>query len=229
MYTSIFFDLDDTLWDTQGNARECLQEIFADFDIGRFYPTFDDFFKVYMEGTEIYWGMYGRGEIDKPTLISKRFLYPFRQFAEVKEETTRQMSDELFRRIRTKTRLINGAIDLLDYLAPKYRLHIISNGFTEQLSTKVDKAGMGNYFEHILLSETIGVNKPDPAIYRHLLNMAGATPGEVIMVGDNITTDILGAKNSGIDQIWLNEKGMDNGGLIPTHTVSKLSEIKGIL
>lgn len=229
MYTTIFFDLDDTLWDTIGNAKQCLHELYNEYDISRFYPTFDDFYKVYFKNTEVLWEKYSKGLIDKPTIIHSRFRNPFIHFEEPTDEMADEMNSDFFKRITTKSTLIDGAIDLLDYLHDKYRMHIISNGFSELQDKKINGSGLGKYFDKIVLSDAIGVNKPNPLIFNHLLNKAGVSPSEVVMIGDNIDTDIMGAKNSGIDQVWFNPNNGNRKDILPTYTVQHLAEIKSIL
>ena len=198
MYTTIFFDLDDTIWDTMGNAKVCLNELFEDYDIDRYYDSFESFYEVYFNNTVLLWERYSHGLIDKQTIISERFSYPFRQFRGVAADMPAAMNDDFFRRIVTKTNLIDGAIEILDYLKGRYKMHIISNGFTELQSSKINGSGLGGYFEHIVLSDAVGFNKPDRRIFDYLLNTASVNSDEVIMIGDNINADIAGAKNVSI-------------------------------
>ena len=229
MYTTIFFDLDDTLWDTHGNAKLCLNELYNEYQINRFYPTFNDFHKIYSQRTEVLWSNYSKGTIDKPTLIQSRFRCPFIDFDEPTDEMADNMNRDFFERIATKTGLIEGTIDLLEYLHGKYKMHIISNGFSELQDKKINGAGLGKFFDKVILSDAVGVNKPNPIIFNHLLNEAKVPQSEVIMIGDNIDTDIAGAQNSGIDQIWFNPTNSNNNGISPTYTVQRLEEIKQIL
>lgn len=229
-YTTIFFDLDDTLWDTVNNAKESLSELYDAHNINRFYESFDDFYAVYSKYTTTLWEQYNHGHIDKPTLIKERFLAPFRSFGTITEKHALEMNEDFFARIATKKGLINGALEILDYLKPKYRMHIISNGFTELQDKKISGSGLGGYFDKVVLSDSLGINKPDPRIFNHLLNLAQTESSEVIMIGDNINTDILGAKNSGIDQIWFNpEQSSDQNNTNPNYEICSLLEIKNIL
>lgn len=229
MKTTIFFDLDDTLWDTIGNSRKTLEELYDEYEINRFYPTFIEFYEVYYNNTVSIWDQYSRGLIDKETLIRERFRFPFRQFSEMTDRKADEMNRDFFKQVEKKTGLIDGAIDLLDYLHPKYKMHIISNGFSEIQDNKINNSGLGGYFEHVVLSDVIGVNKPHPKIYHYLLTTARVKPEEVIMIGDNIKTDIAGAQGVGIEQIWFNERNEEAENIKPTYEVKKLYEIKSIL
>lgn len=229
MKTTIFFDLDDTLWDTIGNARLCLNELYNDYNIDRFYPTFSDFYKVYFDNTTKLWDKYSKGLIDKSTLIRERFRMPFIKFDTMSNDTADEMNNDFFRRIVTKTGLIDGAVDLLEYLKPNYKMHIISNGFSELQDRKINGSGLGGYFDKVILSDMIGINKPDRRIFEHLIEQAGVDAEEVIMIGDNLKTDIGGAMNAGIEQIWFNPDNENSGDIKPTYIVKRLEEIKSIL
>ena len=228
-YTTILLDLVDTLIDTQANSRECLKEIYRDYNISDYYPTFDDFLSVYMNNRNILWSKYSKGEIDKQTLIDGRFVNPFRDFAEITLQDTRRMNDDFLSRVVYKETHIEGAGELLEYLKPKYQIIVLSNGFTELQYRKIESAGFTPFFDGVVLSDKVGVNKPHPVIFSYALQEAGVNPEDVIMIGDNLQTDIIGAKNSGIDQLWFNPKNENPNDVRPTYTVGKLLEIKDIL
>lgn len=94
--------------------------------------------------------------------------------------------------------------ETLAYLQKKYQLHIITNGFNETQDRKLVRSNLGKYFQEIITSESVGVQKPDPAIFEYALKKAGAQREESIFLGDSLITDMLGAKEFGIDQIYYN-------------------------
>ena len=69
---------------------------------------------------------------------------------------------------------------------------------------KIGRTGIGKYFQHVIISETVGVNKPDKAIFEYALNLAGAVKAESLMIGDSLDADVRGAMNFGIDAIYFN-------------------------
>lgn len=229
MYKTIFFDLDDTLCDTVSNSRECLYDIYNEYEISKFYPTFTDFLTIYTPNTERLWAMYSRGEISKDYLLKERFLVPFRPFKEVTEDMAMQMNKDFLGRVKFKKKTIEGTKEILEYLKPKYIMHIISNGFSEIQYTKMESAGITSYFDKVILSDVIGVNKPHPDIFDYALKETGTDKKDAIMIGDNLFSDINGAKNSGIDQIWFNPNEDHDEGLQPTYTIKSLFELKDIL
>jgi putative hydrolase of the HAD superfamily len=98
-------------------------------------------------------------------------------------------------------------MELLDYLKPKYHLHLITNGFQEVQHTKLSGSGMEPYFETLTVSEEVGVKKPNPEIFLYALNKAHATAEESLMIGDEMAVDINGARAAGMDTVLFNPKG----------------------
>jgi putative hydrolase of the HAD superfamily len=112
--------------------------------------------------------------------------------------------DDYVRLCPYKTNLFPYAHEVLEYLRGKYTLHVISNGFKEATTIKVSNTGLAKYFQNIIISELVGVNKPDKAIFTHAINLAGATTEESIMIGDSLEADVYGALSFGMDAIYFN-------------------------
>lgn len=229
MYKNLFIDLDDTLWDTFHNNKECLEEIYDDYKFDRFYVSFEAFFSIYFPNNVKLWGEYRQGIIDKPTLIVERFLYMLRPFGINDTRYILQINDDFLRRTTIKTRLVPGALDLLEYLRPSYRLYILSNGFREVQDKKLINAGLAPYFKSMILSEDAGINKPHKSIFDFALKNTNSRRKESLMIGDSWEADIAGARNAGIDQLWLNPESLPFQNFTPTYTVRSLTEIKNIL
>lgn len=228
-YKNIFIDLDDTLWDIHQNGRECLEEIYIDYRFGRFYPDFDSYYDAYMPGNNYLWGLYRQGQITKEALTVERFLRPLRAFGIKDPEFAKRLSDDFLDRTTRKTKLVEGALELLDHLKPRYRMHILSNGFREVQYKKIENSGLRTYFDKIILSEDARANKPHPDIFTFALKNTNARRDQTIMIGDSWEADILGAFQSRIAQIWFNSRQDEAEGFQPTYTVRRLVEIKQIL
>lgn len=228
-YTDILLDLDDTLIDTVENTRLTLVELFEDYNFASYFPSFDDFYTIYYANVSQLWELYGQGKISKATLQRERFIAPLSLVEEITEEQALAINDDYIERIMRKGTLIDGAIDLLNYLQERYKLHILSNGFTEMQYIKMESAGLSGYFNKVILSDEVGVNKPHPDLFAHTLREIGVDKKDVIMIGDNLFTDIGGACNSGIDQIWFNPGDKPVKDFEPTYVVNKLADIKNIL
>ena len=228
-YKNLFIDLDDTLWDIHQNGKECLEEIYHEYGYDKYYPTFNDYYKVYMPNNNLLWSHYRKGIIKKEELIVERFLVPVREFGLDDPVYAKSLSDDFLERTTRKTLLIEGAIELLEYLKPKYRMHILSNGFREVQYKKIENSGLKPYFDKIILSEDAEINKPHPNMFTYALKNTNSRRNQTIMIGDSWDADIIGAYNSKIDQIWYNPAKLKPDGFIPTYTVNSLTEIKNIL
>ena len=228
-YRSLFFDLDDTLWDTEHNNRSCLEDIYNDYHFGRYYASFDDFYAIYMPHNLLLWAMYRRHEIDRRTLILERLLYVLRPMGIHDEQFALKLNHDFLQRTTAKTKLIDGAIELLEYLYPKYRLFIVSNGFREIQWMKMQNSGLYSFFERILLSEDISIQKPHKEFFFYALKCTNSRRTESLVIGDSWEADITGAQNARIRQIWFNPGNEAPKGRPPTFTVRSLAEIKNLL
>ena len=228
-YKNLFIDLDDTLWDIHYNSKECLKEIYDDYGYKEYYESFDDYYNVYMPSNHHLWGLYREGKINKDELIVERFLVPVREFGIDDTEYAIKLSDDFLERTTLRTKLIDGTMDLLEYLRPNYKMHILSNGFREVQYKKIENSGLSPYFDKIILSDEIGVNKPHVDFFNHALRTTSSHPSETLMIGDSWDADILGAYNSNIHQLWFNPEELQPVGFTPTYSVKTLKEIKEIL
>lgn len=229
-YKIIFFDLDDTLIDTIQNSREALRQVYNDFNFSKYYPDYLEFQDIYTKHNIKLWDLYEQNIISKETLKSDRFINPLKEFKSITIKEALEINDIFMNLVSEKNNIIKGATDILEYLYPKYPMFILSNGFEEVQSKKMKNAGIYKYFQKIILSDHIGKNKPHPSIFEHALKEANATIESSIMIGDNIKTDIIGAKNIGMNQIWYNPNlEVDQTDINPTFIIDKLILLKEIL
>ena len=228
-YKSLFFDLDDTLWDTAHNNKESLEEIYNDYRFGSHYASFEDFYAIYLPHNLQLWDKYRAHEIDRRTLILERLLYILRPMGIDDEAFALKLNNDFLHRTTTKTKLIDGAIELLEYLSPRYRLFILSNGFREIQSLKMQNAGLLPYFERIILSEDISIQKPNRKIFDYALKTTNSRRSASLMIGDSWEADIAGAQSAALDQLWFNPANRQAQAPPPTFTTRTLPEIKNIL
>lgn len=218
----IFFDLDHTLWDFDKNSALTFDTIFRKNDLDM---DLSAFLKVYEPINLQYWKLYREEKIDKPALRYRRLADAFDQLKfEVKTSMIHRLSKDYIDHLTNFNHLFDGAMEILDYLAPNYELHIITNGFKEVQHGKLNKANIDHYFKTVTNSEMVGVKKPNPRIFNHALEMARASKEHSVMIGDNYEADILGALNIGIDAICFNYHGDQLGDDIKQ--VETLSELR---
>ena len=204
-YQHIFFDLDHTIWDFDKNAEEALHELFITHrlnDIG--LASADVFIETYTENNHRLWREYHLGNITKQALREARFKQTFLDLGVQPEVIPSGFEDAYVQLCPTKTNLFPNAHETLEYLQSKYQLHLISNGFKESQDIKISGSGLDKYFTHVVISELVGVNKPDAAIFEHAVTLAGTTKEQSVMIGDSLEADVLGALNYGMDAIYFN-------------------------
>lgn len=205
IYKHIFFDLDHTIWDFDKNAEETLLELYDIYKLNEIgLPSAALFIETYTRNNHRLWADYHTGRITKTELRETRFRTTFLELGVKPELVPLAFEDDYVNLCPTKTNLFPHAHETLQYLQSKYTLHLISNGFKEASTLKIGNTNIGGYFTHIIISEIVGINKPDPAIFEHALALAGAEKSESIMIGDSLEADVYGALNFGMDAIFFN-------------------------
>ncbi len=223
--TDVFFDLDHTLWDFERNSALTFKKILMENDV-RVDVT--DFLKVYVPSNLTFWKLYRENKITKDELRYQRLKSVFDRLGHtISDEKIYRLADEYILHLASHNHLFPNTIEILDYLKPKYKLHIITNGFNEIQTKKLMNSGIHAYFEHIVDSEMAGVKKPDAIIFQLALNKAKVTPDNALMIGDNLEADILGAQAIGYHTLHFNTHNEEKHNFCPM--IQDLGEIKTFL
>lgn len=241
-YKAVLIDWDDTIGDFIGAAKLALQEMYDKYHLSDYFASHEEFVSLYKPHNIELWDKYGKDLVTKAFLRVDRFLWPLLHGSKVGEKQeakgerqeltalAEQMSEDFLHRTTAHFSLLEGAEALVRYLAEKYPLTVVTNGFVEVQYEKFDKSGLRDCFAHIVLSEEVGCQKPNPRIYEEALRMNGVSAEEAVMIGDSWNSDIQGAINAGIDQIWI-RKSQDPlpNGQSATYIVKSLAEVMEIL
>lgn len=229
-YKDIFLDFDDTLYDTRGNAEIALTELYDELGLSRYFPALEAFTVPYWQANIELWEQYSAGKVTRDYLIVERFRRPLSQGKglEVTRDFCLRASDIFLGLCAHKPGLVDGARELLDYLHPRYRLHLCSNGFHEVQYHKLRASDTLRYFTTVILSEDAGYNKPSPEYFDYAFRVSGANPATTLMIGDNPVTDIQGAALAGLDTI-LFERWGPSPETEATFRVAQLTDIINIL
>ena len=241
-YKAVFIDWDDTIGDFIGAAKLALQEMYDKYHLCDYFASLEEFVSLYKPHNLELWDKYGKDLVTKEYLSFDRFFFPLMHGSRVGERLkakgerqgvtalAEQLSEDFLNMTTARFSLLEGAEELVRYLAKKYPLTVVTNGFVEVQYEKFDKSGLRDCFAHIVLSEEVGCQKPNPRIFEEALRMNGLQAEEVVMIGDSWNSDIQGAINAGIDQIWI-RKSKDSlpEGQSATYLVQSLSEVMEIL
>ena len=198
----IFFDLDHTLWDFEANSDIAFETIFKKYNVN---VSLEKFLNYYRGINENYWKLYRDEKITKEELRYGRLKDAFKIIKySANDDLINNLADDYIGFLPNSNKLFDGTHEILAYLQPNYKMHIITNGFTDVQYKKMENSGLNTYFDRIITSEEVGVKKPNPIIFQYALEQANATTQESIMIGDNWEADIMGAKNAGLDVIFCN-------------------------
>ena len=241
-YKAVFIDWDDTIGDFIGAAKMALQEMYEKYNLNDYFASLEEFVSLYKPHNLELWDKYGKDQVTKEYLSFDRFFFPLMHGSRVGERLkakgerqgvaalTEQLSEDFLNMTTARFSLLPGAEELVRYLAAKYPLTVVTNGFVEVQYEKFDKSGLRDCFAHIVLSEEVGCQKPNPRIFEEALRMNGLQAEDVVMIGDSWNSDIQGAINAGIDQIWIRKsKDPLPEGQSATYLVQSLSELMEIL
>ena len=228
-YRHLLFDLDHTLWDFDKNATETLCELYDTHGLstlGRFSEQ--QFCDTFVIVNRALWKQYDQGTYDQQRLRSERFVMILTQLGVAADLVPPQLADDYLRICPTKPHVMPHTVATLDYLRQHYQLHVLTNGFAAVQAIKLRSAGLTNYFTEVVSSDTTGHRKPHRPVFDYLLDRIGAAPQECLMIGDNLETDVRGAREAGIDQVFYNPRRIRHREAV-THEVTCLSELRSIL
>ncbi|MCF8361241.1 MAG: YjjG family noncanonical pyrimidine nucleotidase [Prolixibacteraceae bacterium] len=228
-YRHLFFDLDNTLYDFEANSFLAMKNAFEKLGLLSRIPSFDNYFRTYIKVNDALWAEYREKKISKDYLRGKRHQDALAEFNISPETGFTEIDDTYLEMMTHQTELFPDTLEILGALKKKgYYLHIITNGFKEVQHKKLAKTKLADYVNDVYISEEIKSPKPSRETFEHAIKSSNARKTESIMIGDSWESDIIGAKNFGIDQVFfrINDNPVEYGKHgAPTHTIYKLSEL----
>lgn len=203
MLKTILFDLDDTLLDFHKAEAAALRKTLIQLDVE---PTDAIVFR-YSDINAAQWKLLEEGRATRDQVLTRRFEI---LFSELGIDRPSGQAREIYESFLGKGHyFISGAPEVLELLAPKYDLYIVSNGTARVQDGRIESAGIAKYFKGIFISQRIGVDKPNPEFFdRCFASVPGFSRDEAIIIGDSLTSDIKGGNNAGIRTCWFNPHGI---------------------
>ena len=228
-YTTVLFDLDHTLWDYESNSRETLIELFENYQLKNLGITNEfDFIRIFEKVNHDMWDRYNHGEIDRAYIKTFRFTSILENFNISNNELGLQLSAEYIADCPKKGKLLPFAEETLNYLHTKYKLAVVTNGFEDVQHTKLNCAGIKDYFHEVITSDKSGYRKPSREIFDYALSTMSCSNNQALMIGDNLITDMMGARKALIDTAFYNPQQIVHQQEV-SYEINCLSELQNII
>ena len=198
----LLFDFDNTLVDFHGPSKIAFQQAFEEQDL-----NFEDsIYLIYKQINGKIWEQFENGKITTEDIRRERFKQLFDKL-KINGPDPVFFNSRYMHFVVENTILYPGVIELLKELKKKFKLGIVTNGLKEAQRARLNKVGISNFFETIVVSDEIGFAKPDKAYFDFVHEEIGKIDKDLVLViGDNPKSDILGANNFGYKSCWINEK-----------------------
>lgn len=225
MFEVLFIDLDDTILDFQKAEAVALERTLRSFGLE---PT-EQVRLRYHEINKAHWEALERKELTREQVLLGRFQV---LFAEMGVEGDPAAVAECYKQNLGKGHyFLPGAEDAVKALSKKYRLFLASNGTTSVQQGRLASSGISKYFEAVFISQEIGVNKPDAEYFHRCFAMIpNFDRAKTMIVGDSLTSDMLGGNNAGIATCWVNPDHKPRRADIPVdYEIEALSQLEALL
>lgn len=225
MIKYVFFDLDDTLFDFKMAEKIAIKATLSHFGIE---PT-EETTSLYSKINLSCWEKLERGEYTREEVLNNRFKFLFEALGQnLPFSEARQMYEH---RLGIGHYFLPGAPELLETLKGKYEMYITSNGIAKVQAGRIASSGIEKYFNEIFVSEKVGANKPSVLFFDRVFEtIKDFDKDKAIIIGDSLTSDILGGINAGIRTCWFNPKHKQNNmDFKADYEVDSLDKIPGLL
>ncbi len=222
-YTLFLMDLDDTLFDFKQSERKALSSVFLSVGL---HDRFEHYSQIYSKINEKLWSDFAKGLLTKDFLKSERFRIFF-ETVEIDSHHPVEIGDFYLEELGKCGDVIPDAIQVCEQIKKFGKIGIVTNGIEKVQAKKLSNSGLDKVIDFVVSSEKCGFQKPDPRFFHHALEVAGHSSKEdVVVVGDKLEIDVLGALNTGVSACWFNpEKQLNSTPYIPHHEISLLVEL----
>lgn len=224
MVEFLFIDLDDTILDFKKEENVAVKKTLADFGVE---PT-EAVCSRYSIINQQHWEAMERKELTRQQVLVGRFAVLFQELgvdvdpAECSRQYTQNLAIGHF--------FLPGAREAVEALSKKYKLYMTSNGTAWVQRSRLESADIEKFFLDIFISQEIGYNKPAPEFFAGCFaKIPDFDPAKAMIVGDSLSSDILGGKNAGIATCWVNPKHKPAGNIVPDYEIEDLTQLENLL
>lgn len=240
MITGVIFDLGDTLFRFTGSWPEVFEQgreaLVRALDTYGLPVDREEFHKQWQSEMDLAFQVRDEDHVERPTrdilpAVLERFGY-----TAVEPSIIARVLQEMYAVSEAYWEIDPDAVEVLEEMGRRYRLGVISNAADDSnVQRMVDRAGLRRYFNPLLVSAAEGYRKPDRRLFWKVAEVWQAAPAELVMVGDTLTADILGAQQAGLHQIWIStradrEDNLEAADKIqPEFRVERLAEVPAVV
>ena len=207
MHCNFLFDLDQTLLDFHATEFKALGIVLKSNGLS----FSEDIYQAFKAYNKSLWLELEKGTITRPDLFAKRFQYIF-SLCEGESENLDplKINSDFIQTMSVNGVLMDGALEFVRKVKeniPNARIYIVSNGATINAKGRIASTGLDKYIDYVFISEDMGVTKPDSAFFDICFEKIAEPKSSCIMIGDSLSSDMLGAKNASIDSVWFMPSG----------------------
>lgn len=207
MHHNFLFDLDQTLLDFHASEYKALGIVLRENGL----PFSDEIYRAFKETNKALWLELEKGQVTRTELFTRRFRYVFSVCGgDTAGLDPLKINDDFIRTMSVNGVPMDGAPEFLGRIRagiPDARIYIASNGATVNAKGRIASTGLGRYIDGLFVSEDMGVAKPAAEFFELILERIGEPRESCIMIGDSLTSDMLGAKNASLASVWFMPAG----------------------
>jgi putative hydrolase of the HAD superfamily len=226
---AVLFDVDETLFDRVLAQQAVLELIVKQLPLVFSGHDPQQVLAAFLESDRVTTEVFNSGGPSEGSRDRRSKL--FLQLLGIDEKYTTKITELYVKDYPGVKAHVDGAVPVVEELSRKFKLGVVSNGFTDVQYRKLEAMGLRDLFSCIVLSEEFGIRKPNPGIFHQAALLLHMQPQECLYVGDSYTNDVIGGKNAGMLVCWFNRDGqkIPHEKIKPDYIITKIEELPGLL
>jgi YjjG family noncanonical pyrimidine nucleotidase len=221
----LLFDLDNTILDFSASSKLAFSAVYEALEVDK---TLKDVYRLYSGINHSVWQEREAGKLSAAEVKTKRWTL-LCEVLDIEKDAS-YLNDVYFEGIKKHVLFVEGAEEVLEQLVGNYRMMIVTNGLSEVQWSRINDTNIQRFFEHIVISDEIGIAKPAREFFDHCAELMGfPSKDKVLVIGDTKMSDIKGGNDFGYATCWYNHKQSDQEGPEANFLINNISELQGLL